>query len=91
MHGDAQRTSWEARICIAQLTLTKQIILRNHGGPHLRTGNHRAPLVLECAIYATPMRIRSGGHAPRLVGQDIWVITDGKIQEKRETQGYDES
>ena len=32
------------------------------------------------------MRIRSGEATPRLVGQDIWVITDGKIQEKRETQ-----
>ena len=30
--------------------------------------------------YENPIR----GHAPRLVGQDIWVITDGKIQERNE-------
>ncbi len=30
------------------------------------------------------MRIRSGEATPRLVGQDIWVITDGKIQERNE-------
>ena len=85
------RTSWRTRICIAQLTLTKQFDCETMAVRTSEQARHRAPLVLECAIYATPMRIRSGEGDPSPARRTGHMGNYGRRNPRveRETQGYD--